>query len=60
MINLVKVYIKLDKQMYKVLEQIEKHLQSLVTYFDNIEIEIDEEERENQTPPKQVKRHIPP
>ena len=56
---MVKVYIKLDKQMYKVLEQIEKHLQSLVTYFDNIEIEIDEEERENQSP-KQVKRHIPP
>lgn len=45
--------------MYKALEQIEKHLQSLVTYFDNIEIEIDEEERENQKSPKQVKRHIP-
>jgi hypothetical protein len=59
MIAMVKVYIKLDKQMYETLAKIEKHLQSLVTYFDNIEIEIDEEERENKSP-KQVKRHIPP
>jgi hypothetical protein len=43
---MVKVYIKLDKQMYETLAQIEKQLQSLVNYFENIEIEISEEKRE--------------
>jgi hypothetical protein len=43
---MVKVYIKLDKQMYETLAQIEKHLQRLVNYFENIEIEISEEKRE--------------
>jgi hypothetical protein len=56
---MVKVYIKLDKQVYLTLEQIEKQLESLVNYFENIEIEIDEEERDNQNSPKQVKKHIP-
>jgi hypothetical protein len=59
MMTMVKVCIKLDKQMYETLAKIETHLQSLVNYFGNIEIEIDEEERENKIP-KTVKRHIPP
>ncbi len=48
MIVMVRVYIKLDKQMYETLAQIEKHLQSLVTYFENIEIEVTDEKRETE------------
>jgi hypothetical protein len=56
---MVKIFIKLDKQTYQTLQQIEKNLQTLTTYFENIEIEIDEEERDNQNTPKQVVRHVP-
>ncbi len=45
---MVKVYIKLDKQMYETLAQIEKNLQSLVNYFENIEIEVTDEEKESE------------
>jgi hypothetical protein len=56
---MVKICIKLDKQTYQTLEQIQQNLQTLTTYFENIEIEIDEEETNNPNPPKQVTKHIP-
>ena len=56
---MVKILIKLDKQTYQTLQQIQKNLQTLHNHFENIEIEIDEEERSNQPPPNQITRHIP-
>jgi len=40
---MVKVSIKLDKELYEALSQILKHLETLVNYLENVEIQVEEE-----------------
>ena len=40
---MVKVTIQLEKEIYEVLHKIEKHMEALVNYLDNLEIVVTDE-----------------
>ena len=46
---MVKVHITIDKEMYEVLTKIEKLMESLVNYFETIEIQVCDEKDTERT-----------